>query len=188
MKRLIMCLLMPVFIFSGCGYFGGNEDEQVVARINNYNMTVEDLNYELSRVPHDRIYMLESEEGRREYLNNLIEKEILLQEAQRKGIDKEKNFMRSIENYWEQTLIKILLERQNREIVSGVRVYDNEIQVYYEKSGEQLPLPKVRADIRRAIRADKEATEMNRWIEELKDKSDIDINVSLAEEIIKAQQ
>ena len=111
-----------------------------------------------------------------EYLGALIEKEVLLQEAQRQGIDREKGFMKSIENYWEQALLKILLERKSREISGLVHVYDNEVEAYYKDSGEVLPLSKVKNEISGIIKQKKETDAMNAWIDELKKKSYIKVD------------
>ena len=45
-------------------------------------------------------------------LDTIIINELLLQEAQRIGIDKEPEFRISVQNYYEQSLIKILIDRQ----------------------------------------------------------------------------
>ncbi len=187
MKKTICNILIISFVFSfliGCSSSGSEGDKRVVAEVNNYRMTVEDLRYELKNIPYDRPYLLETEEGRMRYINSLLEKEILLQEAQRQGIDKEKDFMKSIENYWEQALLKLSLEREAKRISGSIHVYDNEIEEYYKNSGEQLALPEVKRDIARLIRQKKEMDLMNAWIEELKEQSDIKINRELLEEVI----
>lgn len=183
MKRLFFGIIISCFILAGCSCGEGGGDKRVVAQVNKYKMTAEDLRYELDNVPHDTSYLLRTKDGRREYLGNLLEKEILLQEAQRQGLDREKDFMKSIENYWEQALLKLLLERKSREISSLIHVYDNEIEDYYRKSGERSPLPEVRQDIRKAIRQKKETEAMNAWIEELKDRSYIRINEDVSEDV-----
>jgi peptidyl-prolyl cis-trans isomerase C len=155
---------------------GPGGDKKVVMQVGNYKMTVEDLRYEMAHMPYDDEGLLKSEEGRNRYLDRLAEKEILLQEAQRQGIDREKDFMKSIENHWEQALLKILLERKTKEISGLIRVYDNEIDEYYKRSGETSPLSKVRPEIREAIRQKKEMDAMNDWILDLKKKTYIKIN------------
>jgi len=45
-------------------------------------------------------------------LDTIIINELLLQEAQRQGIDKEPKFRIAVQNYYEQSLIKILIDRQ----------------------------------------------------------------------------
>ncbi len=51
-------------------------------------------------------------QNKEEFINSLITKELLIQEAQREGIDKEDPFRRSIQNFYEQSLIKLLMDRK----------------------------------------------------------------------------
>jgi len=179
MGKIIAYVLICCFIFTGCSSGGSGGDDRIVAQVNKYKMNVEDLKYELENVPYDEADLLRTEEGREEYINRLLEKEILLQEAQQQGLDREKDFMRSIESYWEQALLKLLLQRKSREISGMIHVYDNEIEEYYRSSGERQPFSKVKTDIRRVIRQKKETEAMNAWIEELKGKSSVKINERL---------
>ncbi|NQT75291.1 MAG: SurA N-terminal domain-containing protein [Candidatus Omnitrophica bacterium] len=184
MKRLFSSILICCFIFAGCSCGGGGGDDRVVAQVNKYKMTAEDLKYESKNRAFDEQGYLKTEKGREEYLDRLLEKEILLQEAQRQGLDREKDFMRSIENYWEQALLKLLLERKSKEISGSVHVYDNEIEEYCRASGEKTPFSRVRRDIERAIRQEKETEAMNAWIDELRDKSHIEIDTELLNEVL----
>lgn len=181
MKRIFFSLLVFCFIFAGCSS-GTGGDNRVVAQVNDYRMSVEDLRYELDNTPYDDAVLLETQEGREEYLDRLLEKEILLQDAQRQGLDREKDFMKSIENYWEQALLKILLERKSKEISGLVHVYEDEVKEYYNASGETSPFSKVRRDIERDIRRKKETDAMNAWIEELRSKSCVSINKDILDD------
>jgi len=182
MRKLFLVSLV-VLLLTGCSR-GATEDRRIVAQINKYRMNVDDLRYALRNIPYDDKRLLDTEDGRREYLDRLIEKEILLQEAQRQGLDREKDFIKSIENYWEQALLKLLLERKSKEISGRVHVYDNEIEEYYKNSGETRPLPEVKSSISRIIRQKKESEAMDAWIDELKRSSYIRIDNDLAQEIL----
>ena len=178
MRMIFIGILLALVALAGCSA-GGGGDERVVAQVNDYKMTVEDLKYELKNVPYDDASLLETEKGRLDYINRLLEKEILLQEAQKKGLDREKEFMRSIENYWEQALLRLLLQKKSNEIPGLIHVYDNEIDEYYRETGEDLS----RSDISRIIRQKKETEAMNVWVQELKKRSRVKINEKVLREI-----
>ncbi|MEK6733193.1 MAG: SurA N-terminal domain-containing protein [Candidatus Omnitrophota bacterium] len=181
MKKIFLCILLFSFL-AGCSA-GSSQDKKVVAQINKYKMTIEDLKYEFKNAPYDEIMFLKTENGKKKYLEGIIEKEVLLQEAQRHGIDREKDFMKSIENYWEQALLRILLERKSREISNLITVYDNEIEEYYKDSGEDLPLSKVKNEIRDIIKQKKQTEAMDNWIEELRKRSYIKVDESILKEV-----
>lgn len=172
--RLFMIVMCFVFM-TGCSSGNNNAEDKVVAHINKYKMTVDDLRYEFKNALYDEAELLKTENGRKKYLDGLIDKEILLQEAQRQGIDREKDFMKSIENYWEQALLRILLERRSKEIAGLVNVYDSEIEEYYKNSGEDQPLLKVKDEIRGIIKQKKQTDSMDAWIKELKKRSYVKI-------------
>ena len=182
MKKVFLGILLFSLFLTGCSSGNNNAENKIVAQINKYKMTMDDLRYEFKNAPYDEEAFLKTENGRKKYLNGLIEKEILLQEAQRHGIDREKDFMKSIENYWEQALLRILLERRSKEIAGLVNVYDNEIEEYYKNSGEDQPLSKVKNEIRDIIKQKKQTDAMDTWIDELKKRSYIKVN----EEVLRS--
>ena len=47
-----------------------------------------------------------------DFINSLITKELLIQESQKEGIDKEEPFRKSIQHFYEQSLIKLLMDRK----------------------------------------------------------------------------
>jgi len=116
-KNLIW--LAIVIIGITCFFFGCDQktDEgKVVARVNNYVMTTEDLKDELmhSYHPADRDASIDN------VLDLAIRKQVLIQEAQRQGLDRKKSFMKTIERYWEQTLIKELLQQETQKVYDTV--------------------------------------------------------------------
>lgn len=68
------------------------------------------------------------------FLDNLITKEILIQEAKRLGLDLKEPFRRSIQSYYEQTLLKNLTQEKMSEL--KVSVSEEEILSYYENMGK----------------------------------------------------
>ena len=185
MKKIHYCITVLVFVISflaGCSSGREDLDVKTLARVNKGRIMVEDLRYELKNAPYDEAYLLKAKSGRRDYLDRLVEKEILLQEAQRQGLHRGKDFMKSIEGYWEQALLKILLERKSDEISDLTHVSDDEIEEYYSNSENRTFFPKTKADIKKTIRRKKETEAMNVWIEELKKQSYIKINEEILEE------
>jgi len=65
---------------------------------------------------------------RETFINSLITRELLIQESQKEGIDKEESFRRSIQNFYEQSLIKLLMDRKFSSL--SVSVNDNELNNY----------------------------------------------------------
>jgi hypothetical protein len=69
-------------------------------------------------------------------LDSVITRELLIQEAQRQEIDKEVSFRDSLKTFYEQSLIKTLMDRQYNEMV--VTVTDTEIDTYLSLVGRMV--------------------------------------------------
>lgn len=132
----VLFALMATFIISGCARKEG--EKRVIAAINDYKMTVEDFNYESREILNVSGILGEVPVTNKEMLDALITKEVLIQEAAREDLDKEKDFMRSIELYWEQTLLKNLLTRKSEEIAKKTVVCEDEINRYYNKMKNKI--------------------------------------------------
>lgn len=117
---LMAGMICVVSFCSGCGQKA--EEKKVVARINNYVMTVEDFEDEMEYSP----YTPDGTKDFEELLDLAIRKQVLIQEAQRQGLDKRRSFMKTIERYWRQTLIKELLEKESRRIYKDVSKKEQE--------------------------------------------------------------
>ena len=111
---LMAGMICAVSLCFGCGRKG--EEEKVAAKINNYLMTVEDLEDEIRHSPR----FGDKKGDLQEALDLAIRKQVLIQEAQRQGLDKQKAFMKTIERYWRQTLIKELTKKESQRIYKNV--------------------------------------------------------------------
>ena len=150
-KRNFGCFMAGAILIvcfcSGCGKKG--KGNQVVARINDYVMTVADLEDEIKHSP----YAVETMEKMEKTLDMAIRKQVLIQEAQKQGLDRKKSFMKTIERYWRQTLIKELLEKETQRIYQTVTkdkqaetmnkwmdgLYGNSNIKIYKKALKKLP-------------------------------------------------
>jgi len=75
---------------------------------------------------------------KKHFLDDLVTKEILIQEAKRLGLDREEPFRRSIQNYYEQTLLKNLTQSK----MSGIKVSVSEPEIvsFYKSMGRVYEL------------------------------------------------
>lgn len=117
MRRLFVYLMVIVSI--SLFYFGCAKKEapqRAVAKINDYYLTEEDLKDKMLHSPYSR----ETSGDLKTFLDIAIREQILIQEAQRLDLDKKKTFMKTIERYWAQTLIKELLDKQSQKIMQNI--------------------------------------------------------------------
>ena len=93
--------------------------------INDRIITEAEIDKRLADKPHD---MTEEQ-----YIDSLIMQELLIQEALDRDIHQEESFRRSVESFYEQSLVKTLLDRQYRDF--NPEVTDREVEKYKRLSG-----------------------------------------------------
>ena len=74
--------------------------------------------------------------SRLELFESIITRELLIQEAQRLEIDKEESFRKALKRFYENSLVKILLERKNKD--TSVSVSEQEIDTYISFLGRNV--------------------------------------------------
>ena len=135
---LVIIGIVILVLMWGCqrSFLGqkGIEGERVVAKVNDYEIFVSDFAYVADRVFADsNFYLLDASKTRKEALEHLIIRKVMVQEAQKQGFDKQKTFMKEIERYWEQALLKFLIKKKADEFFRVVQVEDSEVLEEYNK-------------------------------------------------------
>jgi len=155
------------------------EEGKILARINDYNLTLEEFQYQLAaELEMDRDFKL-TKEAKREFLEGLIRKELLIQEAKKLHLDRKEKFVRAIERYWESTLIRDLMELKGKKITRRALISQEEIVAYYkemQKPGEKLPpLKDIQEKITQELKEKKKTRMLEEWINDLREKANIEI-------------
>ena len=172
-----------IFLVLGCSSdnsYNKNDKTQIIAKINDFQLTKDEFQKKLIKeLEYSNTYKTTSE-AKNKFLQTIIKKELLIQEAKKMGVDKQKEFMSAIERYWEATLIKHLMEAKSREILQTTSVSENEIkQKYQEIKSKSTDFPafnEIEKDIAKELLALKKTQALNRWTKSLYDKANITID------------
>jgi len=159
------------------------EKGKILARINDYNLTLEEFQYQLAaELQMEKDFKL-TKEAKKEFLEELIRKELLIQEAKKLNLDRKEKFVRAIEHYWESTLIRDLMELKSKEIAQRAYISQDEIERYYKEmqnSGEELPpLQELKEKITKELEGKKKTGMLKEFINDLREKAKIEINQGL---------
>jgi len=159
------------------------EESKIICKINEYNLPLEDFQRQLAEeleLENDFKLTLEAKQA---FLEELIRKELLIQEAKKLKLDRKDKFMRAIERYWESTLIRDLMDLKCEDINKRIYVSEEEIKTRYQelkKSDDRLPgLRKIHDRIADELREEKKTRMLEQWINGLRDKASIKINEDL---------
>lgn len=109
----------------------GNE----LARVNDRVITLEEFNQEMEELPTYLKPMMVTSGARKEFLQNVINREILLQQGRKKGLDKDKEILAKTERFRKGLIIEALLVQ----LLKGKdEVTDEEVEAYYQENKEKF--------------------------------------------------
>lgn len=192
MKLLKASICRQIFLtFSVLGFLAAGCDsrppgvpgEKPAVAVNKLQLTKSDLQEELKNRPAVPPRGTAQDPGDKEpvWLSQLIDRELLVQEAQRLGLNREPDFMRTVEHFWKQALIKQLISLKGREINASLHIYEPQIEAYYkklaqEKGSEIEPLSVLRKDIVRTLEEETADKAMEDWLLNLRKNARISID------------
>lgn len=103
-------------------------NNKVLAVVNGQEITQKDLDMAISRFPRERQGYFMNEEGRKRLLDQIVSFELIYNYAKENGIEKDENYVRSLEAAKKELLTQTAINK----ILSEVKVTDEEIRDYYE--------------------------------------------------------
>jgi len=184
MKR---CVIHWVVMSLILGLYSCSQDKSgqdlVLAQINDYALTLNEFNTQLKEeLEYDKDFKL-NHDARKRFLDQIITKELLIQEAKRRELDREDKFIRAIERYWEATLIRDLMALEGQAIEKRTVVSQEEIEARYgamlKSDPNQPPLASLQDQIAQEIINERKQRSLEEWIDRLKTQAQISVNERL---------
>ncbi len=177
---ILLFLLLSLF---ACSQEKGISVPKTLVTINDYILTLDEFEYQLAaELELDQDFKL-TRQAKTAFLEQLIRKELLLQEAKNLKLDRKEKFVRAIERYWESTLIRDLIDLKSKEISKKAYVQQNEIEAHYQaakESNKDLPLlDSYKERITNDFKEKKKSRMLEEWISELRKNAAVMINDDL---------
>jgi len=175
--------ILPIFIsiclICGCGPSRDKKPPAAI-KIDKISVTAEEYDNAFRNSPYASS---DNPEARKEFLGNFLTRMLLLREAERTGADKDPEFLKSVQLFWQQSLVKLMLDRKIKELASHVGVTDREVKDYYQANKDAefqgRELPAVYDNIKWTILNGKQKALLDDWLNSLQNSSRIEINYGL---------
>lgn len=136
--NLVKILILLVFPLVICGC---TDSSRILARLNNKVITLKDFENRIGKLPTR--YQKVVNRRRLDYLNNLIDEELLFEEAKKRRIEDDKEIKELLFEAKKKILVSKLIDT---EINKGVTVTEEDIEGYYRLHQEEFVEPeKLRA-------------------------------------------
>ncbi len=132
MKKLLILIFAVVFM-AGCE----SKDTSVLAEGSGVKITKEAFEERIKRLPEWAKNRFQTEEGKKNFLKELIKEELLFLEAKKQGFNKEAEVVAKLEEFERMTLINLLLKK---EIEEKGTPSEEEIREYYDKNPDEFKI------------------------------------------------
>ena len=167
-KNKLFLVVVPVFLMLfavSCGKVKPLKEKELV-RINDRVITLSEFEREMEQLPPALKTLVITDKGRREFLQKLIERELLLQEGVKKGFDRDEEILRKVEQFKEGLIIEGLTQK----LCAGKdEVSDKEVETYYRGNKKEFFLGE-RVRVRHImVKTMSEAQEIKRRLNEGED-------------------
>jgi len=138
-KRITFLLFffLSFILIAACGQ---DRDNKVLARVNHTKITAVDLEKEIDQLPFHSRAPLMSGQGQERLLEEMIKRELLVQEAERRKLDLKPEIKARLEESRRSILLNALL---TQEILDKVKVTESEVRAYFDKHREELETSEV---------------------------------------------
>lgn len=167
----VVVVVLAVCAFGYLKLFAWNPERQKVAQINTRQITVAQFGRELEKVPSPYKEMLQEEP--KQFLDQLVLQEVLLQEAERLGVKSDANAKPEEK---ESSQIQNLLKK---EVIDKVKVNKEEIEILYKEHQSKMgkkKLDEVAPLLEELIRDAKGKEKVEEYITSLREKAKVEID------------
>lgn len=136
MKGIKIFILLFTFAFI---FACSQSKDDVIIKAGSSKLTKQDLQEDLKSFPPQTKAFLSSPEGLNRLKDELIKREVLYEEAKKKGLAKSEDFKKRMEEFKKITLINMLLEQELKAVQQDVT--EQEAREYYDKHKDEFIKP-----------------------------------------------
>jgi peptidyl-prolyl cis-trans isomerase C len=127
MKKRLLLLLLFILLFAACSKGGGKDD--YVVKIGDVRFTAEDVQAEMALLSPMARMQFQGNEGTARFMDELVKREFLYLEANKRGIEKNKDAQIKMEAAKKVALVNYFIEK---EVEASGKISDKDIRDYYD--------------------------------------------------------
>lgn len=127
MRRIPVAIVVLFFLFT---IYGCAPKEKTVVKIGDIELTQREFEAAFKNSPNG---IDPSEKSRKQFLQALISRKLILKEAEKMGLDKDPQFLDGVQLFWEQSLLKLVLNEKIMELSARIKISEPEVKAYYEQ-------------------------------------------------------
>lgn len=124
----------------------------------------------------------DTKEARKEFVDNIVNRKLILKEAEDTNLDKDPAFLDDVQDFWEQSLLKLAVDKKAKQLFMNIKINDKDIDDFYNANKDKFankPLSDVYGEIRLILFKKKQQDAVNSWLDSLKKKANVKVNYKL---------
>jgi len=129
-KNLSIAAALLLFTL-GLSACGPSSTEKSVGSVNDRPILVKEFKKEIALISRRNPTFRDNPKALEEQLGRIIDRRLMIQAAVEKGMTQDENFIETIKGFWEQTLIRQLIDAKTKEWSDKLTVSDAEAARYY---------------------------------------------------------
>lgn len=138
-------IFITLILLSACAKQGTDKQKDIIAYVNKEPIYGSELKREIAhKGRNDPAFKLNCE-AQCDYLNNVIDRKLIVQAAMKKGLAEEERFVNTIKSFWEQTLIRDFIDYKKTQAQDYVYVSEEDINKYYNNLSKKVTFRVLRA-------------------------------------------
>ena len=136
-RYITLLVILPLVVLAGCGREPSLEDKALVT-VADKSITIKDFKNKFSKLP--KHYQAVAEKNKKNLLDDMIVESLFLEDAVRKGLDKDKE----IKDILVEARKKIIIAKfVKTEVDDKVKVSEDEMKAFYEEHKDEFKAPEM---------------------------------------------
>src|SRR5437773_2714507 len=168
-------LALLIAVISACSD-KPDASSKALAIINGKEITASEFDLRWSQIPDYARKTFAGPEGRKKFLEELITHELLLQEAKKRGFDRDRPFLERVERFRERSLLERL---RVEEVDAQVKVNREEVKAYYATNAANYTTPEELRVSHILVKTQEEALDLKNRLDQGEDFAALARKVSL---------
>ncbi|MEI8355122.1 MAG: peptidylprolyl isomerase [Deltaproteobacteria bacterium] len=160
-KRIkCLALLLCAFALVACKPGGSGQakkEGKALAEVNGTVITVEDFKSEVGNLPPYLKPMAQTPDGKKELLDSMIVRELVLEQARKDGVDKSKEVVNKLEDLKKRVIVEAYLKKK---IEQDIKITDADMKAFYDKNIEKFKTPDQVKASHILVKSEKEAQDI----------------------------
>lgn len=144
MKNFKIILIVFTLVFFSCSKKATSSESKepvkgkVVIEVGDVKITDEDIKEEMEALPEQLKQVVNTKDGKKEFLDSIVKREVIYLEAKKEGLESDSKVIKDLERIKKRLIIDAYLRKK---ILTEMKVDDKELKAYYEKMKEEFTEP-----------------------------------------------